>query len=91
MVTKTLVFVNAQRLDSVGRNVPPPWKAWGDPDMDSKLLYVFDKQSGALIREIQLDGLSAAIPMTYTVEGKQYIALAIGGGENAEIAALSLP
>jgi quinoprotein glucose dehydrogenase len=59
--------------------------------MDRKLLYVFDKQTGALIREIQLDGLSAAIPMTYTVAGKQYIALAIGGGENAEIAALTLP
>jgi quinoprotein glucose dehydrogenase len=91
MVTRTLVFVNAQRLDSLGRNIPPPWKEWGDPDMDSRLLYVFDKQTGALIREIQLDGLSAAIPMTYMIGGKQYIALATGGGETAEIAALTLP
>ena len=74
LATKTLVFVNAQRLESLGRYTPPPWKEWGDPDMDRKLLYVFDKQSGALLREIQLDGLSAAIPMTYMFGGKQYIA-----------------
>ena len=90
-MVKTLLFVNAQRLESLGRYTPPPWKEWGDPDMDRKLLYVFDKQSGALLREIELDGLSAAIPMTYLVGGKQYIALATGGGEDAQIVALTLP
>jgi quinoprotein glucose dehydrogenase len=90
LVTKTLVFVNAQRLESLGRYVPPPWKEWGDPDMDRKLLYVFDKQSGKVLREIELDGLSAAVPMTYVVGGKQYIAVATGGGETSEVVALSL-
>lgn len=90
LVTKTLVFVNAQRLESLGRYIPPPWEKWGDPDMNRKLLYVFDKQTGALLREIELDGLSAAIPMTYLVGGKQYLALAIGGGEEAGVVALTL-
>jgi hypothetical protein len=90
MATKTLVFVNAQRLESLGRYIPPPWEKWGDPDMNRKLLYVFDKQTGALLREIELDGLSAAIPMTYTAGGKQYLALATGGGEDAEIVALTI-
>ena len=91
LATRTLIFVNAQRLDSLGRYTPPPWKEWGDPEMDRKLLYAFDKQSGALLREIQLDGLSAAIPMTYMFGGKQYIVVATGGGEESEIVALTLP
>jgi quinoprotein glucose dehydrogenase len=59
--------------------------------MDRKLLFVFDKQSGQVLREIELDGFSAAIPMTYMVGGKQYIAVATGGGEESQIVALSLP
>ncbi len=91
LVTKSLLLVNAQRLESLGRYTPPPWKEWADPDMDRKLLYVLDKESGMVLREIELDGLSAAIPMTYMIGGKQYIALATGGGEDAEIVALALP
>jgi glucose dehydrogenase len=89
LATRTLVFVNAQRLESLGRYTPPPWKEWGDPDMDRKLLYAFDKQSGALLREIQLDGLSAAIPMTYMFGGRQYIVVATGAGEESAIVALT--
>ena len=91
LVTKSVLFVNAQRLESLGRYVAPPWKEWGDPDMDRKVLYVLDKESGKVLREIELDGLSAAIPMTYMAGGKQYIAVATGGGEESEIVALTLP
>lgn len=91
LVTKSLVFVNAQRLESLGRYTPPPWKQWGDPDMDKKLLYAIDKQTGQIVREIELDGLSAAIPSTYMHNGKQYIVVATGGGEESEVVALTLP
>lgn len=90
LVTRSLVFVNAQRLESLGRYTPPPWKEWGDPDMDRKLIYVLDKQTGDMLREIELDGLSAAIPATYMVNGKQYIIVATGGGEESEVVALTL-
>ena len=46
-VTKSLLFVNTQRLESLGRYIPPPWKEWADPDMDRKLLYVLDKEIGS--------------------------------------------
>jgi quinoprotein glucose dehydrogenase len=91
LVTKTLLFVSVQLLDSTGRYTPPAWAEWGDPDMTKKLVYVFDKQSGTLLRTIDLEGLSAAPPMTYLYRGKQYIVMATGGGEDSALVALSLP
>ncbi len=91
MATKTLLFVNVQRLDAGGRVVSAPWAQWGGADMDRKLLFVFDKRSGKLLRDIQLDGRSAAPPMTYMYKGKQYIVTAIGAGDTTEHVALSLP
>ena len=90
LVTKSLVFVNAQRLESLGRHTPPPWKEWGDPNMDKKLIYAIDKQTGQVLREIELEGLSASIPSTYMINGKQYIIVATGGGEESEVVALTL-
>ena len=91
LLTKTLLFVNAQRLNWSGTYVPPVWAEWGDPDMDRKLVYVFDKQSGDLLHTVELDGRSAALPMTYLHEGRQYIVVATGGSEFSEIVALALP
>ena len=91
LLPKTLLFVNVQRLSSLGSYVPPAWAEWGDPDMDRKLIYVFDKNSGDLLHVIELDGLSAAPPMTYEYGGKQCLVVAAGGAETSEVVALSLP
>ena len=56
---KSLVFVSAQRLESTGQRQPPPWIQYGDPDMEKQLLYAYDKKTGALLRTVLLDGLSA--------------------------------
>ncbi|MEQ1898677.1 MAG: pyrroloquinoline quinone-dependent dehydrogenase [Vicinamibacterales bacterium] len=90
MMTKSLVFVNAQRLESAGQSIPPPWVKYGDPDMMKKLLFVYDKKSGTLLREVLLDGESAAPPMTYMHQGKQYVVTAIGAGGTTEVVALAL-
>ena len=71
--------------------IVPMWDPWGDPDAGRKLVYVFDKQTGELLREIELDGHTAAAPMTYLHEGKQYIAIATGANEEVELVALALP
>jgi glucose dehydrogenase len=81
MVTKTLLFVSA---------APRPTE-WSEPDAAKKLIFVFDKESGALLRSIDLDGLSAAAPMTYLHENKQYVVVATGAGPASELVALSLP
>lgn len=44
----------------------------------------FDKKTGATVWEYQLDAGAFATPITYEVNGKQYIAVAVGGGRGAK-------
>lgn len=54
-------------------------------------MQVFDKHNGELIHEIDLPLNVTAAPMTYMVDGKQYIAFAVGGSIGpAKIIALGL-
>jgi quinoprotein glucose dehydrogenase len=52
-------------------------------------LRAFDKKTGKEVAKIALS-LGPSTPMTYMHEGKQYIAMATGGGARAEIIALAL-
>ena len=92
LVTKTLLFVTVWRRQRDGR-IPlvPSWAPHGDPDFDKKILYVFDKQSGQLLREIEVPGRAAASPLTYLYRGKQYLTMAVGGNEDAAVVAFALP
>ncbi len=60
-------------------------------DNDRNLLRAFDKASGAVIAEIDLPLPPQGTPMTYMIEGKQYISIAVGGGSDAKLVALALP
>jgi quinoprotein glucose dehydrogenase len=82
LVTRTLLFVGV---------IPIAGAPGADPDVARKLIHVYDKKSGELVRAIELDGFSAAAPMTYLHQGKQYIVVATGSGPNQELVALSLP
>ena len=56
------------------------------------VLHAFDPDTGALVAHIALPGNASGAPMTYLVDGKQFIVVAIGGaGQTAELVALSLP
>jgi quinoprotein glucose dehydrogenase len=81
LVTRTLLVASTRPVGS----------KWSDPDAMRKLLYVFDKASGRLVRAIELDGLAASPPITYLHQGKQYIVTAVGSGPTSELVALSLP
>ena len=92
LVTKQLAFAAVWRRDRRdGSRLTPSWDPWGDPDAGRKLIYAFDKQDGELLHVIELDGFAASAPMTYFHEGKQYIAVAVGGNEDNALVALSLP
>lgn len=82
LVTKSLVLVST---------VPVGGAPAGAPDQTRKLVYAFDKTTGALRHAIELDAFSAATPMTYMHQGKQYIVVAAGSGPSSELVALSLP
>ena len=61
-----------------------------------KKFHVFDKRTGELLWETELPASGNATPSLYMVKGKQYVAIAAGGGKNGApsggtIVAFSLP
>lgn len=58
----------------------------GDP-----ILRAHDKASGEIVAEIELPGVASGKPMSYMVGGRQYIVLAVGRQNPAELVALALP
>jgi quinoprotein glucose dehydrogenase len=82
LVTKTLVFVGV---------IPAATPQSANAATVQKLLYVFDKDSGAPLHTIEMDAFSAAAPMTYMYRGRQYVVVATGSGPTSELIALSLP
>ncbi len=89
----------------LGMDVPPlgTYEKQGGPLLTKTLLFIgqgvesnkfraFDKATGSEIWEMDLPARSAAAPITYLVDGKQYIVLAIGGGDRPDqLIALTLP
>ena len=55
------------------------------------VLRAFDKHSGEVLAEIALPAPPTGAPMTYMINGKQYIVLASGYAASAKLIALALP
>jgi len=84
LITKTLLF-----MGEGGRagQVIPLWGGTG-----GRMFRAYDKFSGEILAEIELPGQVTAAPMTYMVDGKQFIVVTIGSsGRPSEYIALSLP
>ncbi len=62
-------------------------EGWGG----SRILYARNKATGEVIAEIPLPGPVGGLPMTYMLDGKQYIVMSIGGPNGAELVALAFP
>ena len=55
-------------------------------------LWAFDPADGSLSCRVELPGNANGAPITYMIDGKQYLAVPIGGGpQPAELVALALP
>jgi quinoprotein glucose dehydrogenase len=81
MVTKTLLFAPE------GNNL---WAAAAGAG--GNMFRVLDKKTGKLIHQIALPAMATGIPMTYMVNDRQFIVVAIGAaGVPAELIALALP
>jgi quinoprotein glucose dehydrogenase len=62
-------------------------EGWGGEPM----IRAYDKKTGAVVGELQIPGMMGSMPMTYMVDGKQYIAFTVGTQTNpAELIALAL-
>ena len=83
LVTKTMVFLGEGGNDGVA-GLPPGG--------GGKMFRAYDKASGKVLWEMELTGGTTGEPMTYMVNGKQYIVVAIGWKDTpGELIALALP
>jgi quinoprotein glucose dehydrogenase len=60
---------------------------WGG----TPVLRAYDKATGEEIAAIDLPGAAGGLPMSYALNGRQYIALPVAGERGAELVALALP
>jgi quinoprotein glucose dehydrogenase len=64
---------------------------FGGEGGSAPVLRAWDKQTGAVVAEIQLPGPTTGFPVTYTKAGRQYLAVAVRVDGAVEIVALALP
>jgi quinoprotein glucose dehydrogenase len=58
---------------------------------DGPRLVAFDKATGSEIASVDLPGVALGAPMTYLLDGRQFIAVAVSGDPVPGIVALALP
>ena len=81
-MTKTLVFMGEGSDTGVG--VPAGF--------GGKMFRAFDKKTGKIVWEMELPAGVSNSPMTYMVDGKQYIVVAVSGRNfPGELVALAIP
>ena len=63
------------------------WQLSGEP-----ILRAYDKRTGDVIAAVELPAIATGVPMTYGLNDKQYIVVAVGAFNHpAELVALTLP
>ena len=55
------------------------------------LLRAYDKRTGEDVGAVEMPAKQTGSPMTYQINGKQYIVLAVSGSDGAELVAYALP
>lgn len=83
LLTRTLLFLGegSNAISGTGRDY-----MWGNT------FRAYDKATGEVVWETELDAGTTTGPMTYIIDGKQYIVVAIGATDHpAEWVALALP
>ena len=63
----------------------------GEGNQGKPVLRAHDKASGDIVAEIALPATQTGMPMTYLLNGKQYIVLSVSTGRLSSIIALALP
>ena len=80
LVTKSLVIMGDPQITA------PPGRPRG------AMLRAYDKKTGRQVGEVWMPAPQSGSPMTYQVDGKQYIVVAISGGNySGEYLAFALP
>lgn len=63
----------------------------GEGNAGKPVMRAHDKATGEILSEIALPGTQTGMPMTYLLDGKQYLVVTVSGGGRSGIVALTLP
>ena len=86
LVTGSLVFLGEG--GNTGVSSLPQW--YNGPG--GKVFRAYDKATGDVVWEMELPGGTSGAPMTYMIDGKQYIIATVGWDDmGSELVALTLP
>jgi len=91
LATRSLLFVVHSGIFVNARPGPDPRRLIFDIAQRETWLWVHDKASGERLAEIPVGSNAAGAPMTYSVDGRQFIVFPVGGGNvTEELVAVSL-
>jgi len=91
LVTRSLLFAAQEGPVGPERRVAER-RIEADHTVREAKLRAYDKATGTLIAEFDLPSNATGSPMTYSVGGKQYVVVAVGGSNlPAELVAFALP
>ena len=86
LVTKSLLFLGEG--GNTGVSALPQW--YGGPG--GKTFRAYDKATGDVVWEMTLSGGTSGAPMTYMIDGRQFIVVTVGWDDmGSELVALALP
>ena len=86
LVTKSLLFAG----EGADVGLAALTQFWGGPG--GKMFRAYDKQTGLIVWEMELPGGTSGAPMSYMLDDRQYIVVAVGWHDMpAEWVALALP
>ena len=79
--------INLQATLLVTKTLLVAGEGWGG----APIVRAYDKKTGAIVGEVKIPGMMGSMPMTYMLNGKQFIAFTVGTEtEPAEVIALAL-
>ena len=91
LVTKSLLFAAQEGPVGPERRVAER-RIEADHTIREAKLRAYDKETGTIVAEFDLPSNATGSPMTYSVGGKQYVVVAVGGSNlPAELVAFALP
>ncbi len=93
LLTKTLLFIGEGR-SNINRDsrIPPNMPLEIVTNSGGNTFRAYDKNSGGVLWEVELEAGTSGAPVSYMHDGKQYIVVAIGDrGYTAELVAFALP
>ena len=96
---KNIPKTGQQGTSGVGLMVTKTIVVMGDPQITTTpehprgaMLRAYDKKTGQQVGAVLMPAIQSGTPMTYMVDGKQYLMVAVGGGNySGEYIAYSLP